>query len=369
MAQLSQLTEQVGSLIRAGKAKEGAAALRDVMPQLLERGDPAFVRRALIHLAWASYTAGMYDVSLETAQEAIRRFGSDPARSASLSQVEKFAILSMHKLGRHKETLPLYQAFFKKYGGQPEASSALDSLVHYWPLYAPKVTSADEVLRAHRANAANLLVSRAVKVASICRYQERCVRMLLKAGKTADALGEAKLYFYMAPLDHKAAQQAANLLSAALKAHDGTIHRLNIFLTYQHHGAAGPDGQPGTDDDLSNTLAEIDVSSTPERDRLLQEVLERQPDDHTGHRARGYIYLFLDKPKLAVAEFKRAYQLCPVEEKAVQVAVDDAAVGLKAYHGTALAAQKFLEFQQYGPNGLDGQKGTDDDIEDPLKAF
>ena len=102
---------------------------------------------------------------------------------------------------------------------------------------------------------------------------------------------------------------------------------------------------------------------------MLQEVLDKQPDDHRGHRMRGYVYLFMDKPREAVAEFKLAYQLCPVEEKAVQRAVDDAAVALRAYHGTVLAAQEFLEFQQYGPNGPDGKKGTDDDIVDPLKEF
>ena len=111
------------------------------------------------------------------------------------------------------------------------------------------------------------------------------------------------------------------------------------------------------------------MATTPERDQMLQAILDKQPDDHRGHRLRGYVYLFMDKPKEAVAEFKLAYQLCPVEEKAVQQAVDDAAVGLRAYHGTVLAAQKFLEFQQYGPNGADGKKGTEDDIDDPLKAF
>jgi len=369
MARLREIVEQARLLMYANKAKEGAEPLRDAMPQILERGDPDLVRRALIQLAWVSYSAEMYDVSLESAQEAIRRFGTDPARSASLYHVEKFAIVSLHALGRHEETLPRYRAFLRKYGGQPRASLALTTLVDSWGSYGHTITSADEALRVYLANAGNLLVSGAFRSANICRYQERCVRMLLEAGKTAEALGEAKLYFYVTRLDGEPARQAVNLLSEALKAHDGGIHRLNTFLTYQLHGAAGPDGQVGTDDDVPNILAEIDVASTPERDRLLQEVLGRQPDDHTGHRARGYIYLFLDKPKLAVAELKKAYQLCPAEGEAVQDAIDDVALALKAYHGTALGVQKFLEFQQHGPNGPDGQKGTDDDIEDPLKGF
>jgi len=371
MAELMKLRAQALRLRTAQrKYKEAAAIMDGVLPRSRELGDANLHSFCLLEHAYNCCYCNRHEDALKSARECRELYGEAGERLLySVSLCDYFAVYALRGLKRKDEAAEAVLAMFEKYRGNPWARKGLQYAMIAWPRWGPELLGWERAIEVHRENLVNIFVQPQTDAPGKARYQRGMMEMLFRARRAADALGEAKLYFYVAPLDDKSSQEAIRWLSIALKAHDGTIHRLNQLLSYQRHGPAGSDGQLGTDDDLRNVLATIKVPSTPERDQMLQEILDRQADDYRGHRLRGFVYLFMDKPKEAVAEFKLAYQLCPVEEKAVQQAVDDAAIGLRAYHGTGLAAQEFLEFQQHGPNGPDGKKGTDDDIADPLKEF
>ena len=368
-AGIEKARKAAGKLLCARKYKEAAEAYDKLVPQARALGDPALLTSCLMGHMNSCARSRRFEDAIASAAECMKPTGDEEQKSWIVAQCRYFHAHALYCLKRKEEAREAFVSFFNDYRGDSGARKAQQYAMGVWPRWGPELIGLDKAIEVHRQNLVNIFLRPEVGAPTRHTYQRGLVEMLLKAKRTEDALAEAKLYFYIAPLDDRYTQEAIRWISSALKACDGTIHRLNQFLSFQRYGPAGQDGKPGTDDDLKNVLPSVEVATTPERDQMLQDVLDKQPDDYRGHRLRGYVYLFMDKPKEAVAEFKLAYQLCPVEEKAVQQAVDDAAVGLRAYHGTVLAAQEFLEFQQYGPNGGDGKKGTEDDIEDPLKEF
>jgi hypothetical protein len=73
--------------------------------------------------------------------------------------------------------------------------------------------------------------------------------------KPDKALGELKRAFALCPLDSNAVQRAANEIAMGLRAYHSTPIGINAFATYQRYGPNGPDGKPGTNDDLKDPLA------------------------------------------------------------------------------------------------------------------
>ena len=187
--------------------------------------------------------------------------------------------------------------------------------------------------------------------------------------KGAEALVAAKVYWNICSMDEKEISKAMDMVGRCFKVKDGSVARLNKFLQFQKSGVAGEDGKTGTEDDLTDPLAEITMPENPERDKTYQQTMVGQPDTLLGYRTKGYVYLLWDKPKNALSEFKRAYEACPIDEKSIQATVNDITVGLKALNGTVLGSQEFLEYQKHGPNGPDGRPGTKDDLVNPLKDY
>jgi tetratricopeptide (TPR) repeat protein len=73
--------------------------------------------------------------------------------------------------------------------------------------------------------------------------------------KPDKALGELKRAFALCPLDSNSVQRAANEIAMGLRAYHSTPIGINAFATYQRYGPNGPDGKPGTSDDLKDPLA------------------------------------------------------------------------------------------------------------------
>ena len=120
--------------------------------------------------------------------------------------------------------------------------------------------------------------------------------------------------------------QATGEIATALKAIDGHVHRANRFLLYQHHGPAGADGEPGTDDDLTNPLSDLPSGywakhAPPDKqlDAAFQAAMAEQPDTHLGHRARGRLYLAWGKPDQgqAVAEARETVAFMTITDQDV----------------------------------------------------
>ena len=371
-AALGKARAKALSLFSARKAEEAVKVLDGIVGEAKTLEDAKVAAEILCSHAYVCGQVKRHEDALASAQECIRRFkaAEQSAVIFNVSQCEFFAARALRELKRKKEALAMILNLFDKYRADTRARLGLRLAMNNWSRWGPEFVGLDEAIKVHQQNVGNALLGfRTGGGPTPMLYQLGMVQMCRKAKNVERLLAEAKLYYYLVPLNDAHTKEAIRYLTTTLKAHDGTIHRVNQFLNYQRYGPVGQDGKADTADDLKNVLPEIEVPTTPERDKALQEALDRQPDNYRGHGMRGYAYLFMDKPKEGMAEFKIAYQQCPLEEAPVQQAVDDDALGLRAYHGTALAAQRFLEFQEYGPNGADGKKGTEDDIDDPLKEF
>ena len=187
-----------------------------------------------------------------------------------------------------------------------------------------------------------------------------------------DALAAARAAYGITGFESTSATYFAKvigLVAHALRGRDGHLVSGNAFRDYQVYGANGPDRKPGTQDDIADPLAGLKPKPEPELDRLFEAALKAQPPTVAGWRARGWICLLWSKPEEALAAFKHAFAICPLDSSSMTRAAQDIALGLKARHGTPVGMDAFARFQRYGPNGPDRKKGTADDLEDPLAGL
>jgi hypothetical protein len=152
----------------------------------------------------------------------------------------------------------------------------------------------------------------------------------------------------------------------ALKARYRSIGLTNRFVAFQTHGPDGEDGEPGTEDDMTDPLAGVQWQPPPEAETLFEETLASLAEGAGGRRSRGYLYLYWGKPQAALRQFVRAYDAAPLEQRAMDQAIDDLVVALKACCGHTRAGEEFMDYQKHGPPGEDGRTGTADDLNDPL---
>ena len=199
--------------------------------------------------------------------------------------------------------------------------------------------------------------------------QKLVVECLMEERRHDDALAAAKVLYGAAPNSEKEITEAVNLVMRALKAKHQSLAPANEFVAFQSHGPTGEDGKKGTEDDLKNPLAEVKWAPPPEVEALFKKTLAGLPTEFRGRRWRGYLYLYWGKPDLALREFVQRYNDAPLEQKAVDEAIDDLVVALKAYHGHTLAGEQFMAYQKFGPKGKDGKSGTADDLTNPLAGL
>jgi len=192
---------------------------------------------------------------------------------------------------------------------------------------------------------------------------------LLEARLLDEALGAASVLYGAAPNAEKEITEAVNLVMQCLKLKYRSIALANRFVAFQAHGPNGEDGRPGTGDELVNPLADVQWAPPAHIDALFKKTLEGLPEDFAGRRWRGYLYLYWGKPKLALKELVWRFDHAPLQERAINEAIDDVVVGLKAHSGHTLAGEQFMDYQRYGPEGKDGKKGNDDDLKDVLEGL
>jgi len=197
--------------------------------------------------------------------------------------------------------------------------------------------------------------------------QQLLVKAAMQQRRYEDALGAARVLYGVAPNSEKEITDAVNLVMQALRARYRSIALANDFAAFQSYGPEGKDGRKGTEDDIINPLANVRWSPPAEVEALFKKTLASLPEDFQGRRWRGYLYLYWDKPDLALKEFVKRYDEAPLEQKAVDEAIGDLVVALKAHCGHTLAGERFMKYQKFGPKGEDGKLGTDDDLTDPLK--
>ena len=82
----------------------------------------------------------------------------------------------------------------------------------------------------------------------------------------------------------------------------------------------------------------------------------------------GYLYLCWDKPARALMAFRRHY-LAAGEGTSLTTAASLVARAMRALDMPEEKVQEFFDYQNYGPAGKDGKKGTNDDLADPILAL
>ncbi len=72
----------------------------------------------------------------------------------------------------------------------------------------------------------------------------------------------------------------------------------------------------------------------------------------------------------AVSSYKRAYQVCNIEDtELLKQSIDGICRAFRCADMNLVRANSFILFQKYGPEGEDAVSGTKDDLTDPLKDF
>lgn len=203
--------------------------------------------------------------------------------------------------------------------------------------------------------------------AGVGARQTALVQILSRLGRKEEALQEAKVHFYGCPRD--AAQDAMELVCAALKSADRNLGRANAFLRFQKFGPEGEDGLAGTEDDLFDPLLDVPPVENAARDRLYADALKRLPVDWTGLMRRSRLHVYGDEPVEALAALVRALEICPTNEEAMQKATDALTALIIRLTKDAAAAQQVAKYTLFGPLGEDGRPRTDDDLTDPVPAL
>ena len=188
----------------------------------------------------------------------------------------------------------------------------------------------------------------------------------LQSGNVNGALAYAKLCYSTAPIEGSTA--AMELVAKCLTAVDMDPTKATQFLQFQKYGVAGEDGKVGTADDCRDDLASIPnplpAHVTAALEDRLKGMIPAAGSIYTILRDRGAIYLVMGKSKEALRSFRSAYDAASIAEVKEGSALVPRA--LKSLDGTVVRANAYLLYQKHGPNGPDGQRGTADDINDPL---
>lgn len=201
------------------------------------------------------------------------------------------------------------------------------------------------------------------------KAQVLIVAALVGQGRLDEAIGAAKVLYGAVPNTENHVTEAVMAVMSVLKAKYRSIAPANEYALFQQHGPNGPDGKPGTDDDLKDPVASFPCAVPAEAAAAFKKAIEGLPQDFGGRRSRGYLYLFSGEPALALKEFAKGFPLTLLDQKNTEDATDDIVVALRAYYGHPFAGDRFVEYVKYGPNGQDGKPGTGDDLADPIREI
>ncbi len=198
------------------------------------------------------------------------------------------------------------------------------------------------------------------------KAQALIVTALVGKGRLDEAIGAAKILYGAVPNTENGVTEAAMVVMSVLKAKYRSIAPANEYALFQQYGPNGPDGKPGTDDDLKDPVGSFPCAVPGEAAAAFKKTIEGLPQDFGGRRCRGYLCLFAGEPALALKEFAKGFPLTLLDQKSTEDATDDIVVALRAYYGHPSAGERFIEYVKYGPNGKDGKPGTGDDLADPV---
>jgi hypothetical protein len=198
--------------------------------------------------------------------------------------------------------------------------------------------------------------------------QRRIVDLLDRAKRTEDALRAMRIAYDATP-DPRAINDSVRRIMQLLKQLDNNdVTRCNAFLDFQMNGPAGPDGKPGTEDDLKNPLDAYAYPDCKERARILEEACAQVGDDSEGSRIRAHACLFTVRHKEALKYFVEACQRSRLEQYPI-CARELVWLGVRPLRGYPVGMSQAFAFITQGAAGADGKVGTEDDLKDPVAGL
>lgn len=213
---------------------------------------------------------------------------------------------------------------------------------------------------------AKILASKA-SVLVVETLQPTLVNLLIRQGKTEEALQEARVLYYLS--SDKGFPLAIDTVAQAFKAADSGLGRANQFLKFQKCGMAGEDGKTGTADDGQDPLSDIPVLRDDTRIRTMMDNMVALPLDSVGYRRRAEMYLFVDQPVDAFQAFQKSLELCSMTTNELQSATD-ALTGLLIRRTKDVSlAEQLVAYIMFGSFGKDGRAHTSDDLKNPVPAI
>lgn len=319
-------------------------------------GDDPRAADALWQLADATWQTGRYHESLENARRILAEY---PEAAVWRSRaVHGHVANCLRKLDKPGEVRAFCEEWEKK---DPDSRWR-----QKWCL------SAAETCTAGKDPAAALAAYRRV-IAGHCddnmsdlwyEAQGKIVELLTTAGDFKVALQEAHILFNASRPSTitQDTQRIADLLTKLDKGRD----RADRFLAFQHYGPDGPDGKPGTDDDLVNPLGEIGYTADRDRKSAFAAAFNRLGDDAAAMHHRGVMCVYAGEPKAALYYFMDAFRRSH-SDRFQDCAISLVVNGLRGVRGHSVGLNDAVRFILYGPKGENG-KG-DGDMPDPFAPY
>ena len=273
---------------------------------------------------------------------------------------QKIGLCLVH-LGRQEEALAKLEQVAAAYKDTPAAATT--------QIYRGEVlASLGRFEEAEKAIYAGLM-SDEVSATYLGQGYGALVEMRLQQNNPQAALPYAKRMYQVAVL--RGATAAVDHVCDCYKRIEGALDpSLREFLEYQKFGPLGPDGKPGTGDELANPLDKVVVPKEPELVTFAQAAIAQT--ELLSPTSRGRLWMLAGDYPRELREFMSAYGLASFETARTKgasrmtQATGDIAGALKAIDGHVHRANRFLRHQRYGPAGEDGKAGTEDDLTNPL---
>ncbi len=197
--------------------------------------------------------------------------------------------------------------------------------------------------------------------------QMEIARCLERLGRRKEAIQAARIAFDAA--EHGNVNSPGWLIINNLKELDrGQVERANAFVRHTYFGPAGPDGRPGTADDVRDILAEdFPRPDYPARRRAFAAARDKGGDRWEDSRYRAWTYIYSGRPKQACPEFLDAFRRADRNEM-LDAARRLVIVGTRSVRNTFAGVDAELVYVMKGPAGPDGKVGTADDLSNPFLA-
>ena len=309
---------------------------------------------ALWYMVEATWPAGRYDECLEKARRIVAEYPHSANWQSRMAHQR--VVDCLRKLEKPGEISAFYEEWEKK---DPDAH-----LRQKWCLAAADSYAAEKDTDAALAAYRRVIAGHCDDNVSDLWYdaESKIVDSLAASGDFKAAIEEAHILFNAArPV---AITQAAHRVIDLFNKLDHDSIRADRFIAFQCHGPNGPDGEPGTDDDLTNPLDEIGYPVDQARRRALLKAFASLGNDAEATCHRGMICLYLGEPKDALAYFMEATRRSDMDNFdacALPMIVN----GLRAVRGHSVGLDDAVHYVLDGPGGADGKPG----MQDPFKPY